>query len=110
METLIIYKLGSTKFTAQNDLHRKYESKHVAILIETKFENHECFHTSFTLAARHSDRQQPPLSADPPDLNVDSWSPLAGKNNTWPRMVDLDRVEPLSGLRRFQASLNWGGT
>jgi hypothetical protein len=52
METLIIYKLASMKFTirtqndlsTQNDLYELYECKRVVILIETKLINYKCFH------------------------------------------------------------------
>ena len=37
METLTIDRLGSMKFTSQNDLYQEFQSEHEAILIETKF-------------------------------------------------------------------------
>ena len=37
METITISNLGSMKYTTQNDLHWKYQSKRVVILIEIKF-------------------------------------------------------------------------
>ena len=44
MESLISYKLGPKKFTAENNLYLSYQSKRVVILIETKFVNYEGFH------------------------------------------------------------------
>ena len=37
METIMIHKLGSTKFTTQIDLYEKYRRKREEILIGTKF-------------------------------------------------------------------------
>ena len=37
IETLVIYKLSSRKFTTQNDLYESYSSKRLVILTETKF-------------------------------------------------------------------------
>ena len=43
METLAIYELSSGKFTAQNDLDQKYQSKHLVISNETEFTNLSVF-------------------------------------------------------------------
>ena len=44
MEILKIYKVGSLKFTTQNDRYEFYQSKRVVIYIETKFINYKYFH------------------------------------------------------------------
>jgi len=47
IETLITYRLGSTKFTAQNDLYWEYLCKRVVILIETKLINNRWLQTKW---------------------------------------------------------------
>ena len=44
METLIIYKLGSMKFTTQNDRSESFYCKRAVILVEAKFLDYNCFH------------------------------------------------------------------
>ena len=48
LDTLPIYKLTSRKFTSQNDLYQKYQSKRAIVLIQTKFTNYKCLHMKFT--------------------------------------------------------------
>ena len=44
IETLIIHKLSSRKFTTQNDIYQQYQSKCVVILIETQLIRYTCLH------------------------------------------------------------------
>jgi hypothetical protein len=48
METLMIHKPGSMKFTTQYDLYKSDQSNRAAILIDAKLIDNKCFHIKYS--------------------------------------------------------------